>query len=143
MAHQSSLADRRWFFSTAHPPSTIEINRATLLKLRAPVVFDRLALDMGALTLGRTSALNVYANSSSQDGSSRAHRGIREQRQELRPAETFTSHLLHRAEPVVLIKQGVRAMGKVGADVKSSSRTVTPKKDITGAASSSCVTTVN
>lgn len=93
---------------------TIKINRAPVLTLWAAVIAQRLGFDWDeALTLGRAVAgLNAYAKGVSIGLFQPTPKEVKEQRQRLRPAETFTIDLLHRAVPAVHTAHGVRALDK-------------------------------
>jgi hypothetical protein len=93
---------------------TIKINRAPVLTLWAAVVAQRLGFDWEeALTLGRAVAgLNAYAKGVSIGLFQPTPKEVKEQRQKLRPKETFTVDLLHRAVPAVHTEHGVRALDK-------------------------------
>lgn len=93
---------------------TIKINRAPVLTLWAAVVAQRLGFDWDeALTLCRAVAgLNAYAKGVSIGLFQPTPKEVKEQRQRLRPAETFTIDLLHRAVPAVHTAHGVRALDK-------------------------------
>ncbi len=91
---------------------TIKINRAPVLTLWAAVVAQRLGFDWEeALTLGRAVAgLNAHAKGVSIGLFQPTPKEVREHRRRLRPAETFTVDLLHRAVPAIHTVQGVRAL---------------------------------
>ncbi len=93
---------------------TISINRAPVLTLWAAVVAERLGFDWEeALTLGRAVAgLNAYAKGVRLGLFTPSPPEVREQRAKLRPKETITVDLLHRAVPAVHTKQGLRALAK-------------------------------
>ena len=94
---------------------TISINRAPVLTLWAAVVAERLGFDWEeALTLGRAVAgLNAYAKGVRLGlFTPSPPEEVREQRKKLRPKETITVDLLHRAVPAVHTKQGLRALAK-------------------------------
>ena len=93
---------------------TISINRAPVLTLWAAVVAERLGFDWEeALTLGRAVAgLNAYAKGVRLGLFTPAPEEVREKRKALRPKETITVDLLHRAVPAVHTKQGLRALAK-------------------------------
>jgi hypothetical protein len=91
---------------------TISINRAPVLTLWATVVAERLGFDRDeALTLGRAVAgLNAYAKGVRLGLFTPSPPEVREKRKKLRPAETITVDLLHRAVPAVYTKDGLRAL---------------------------------
>lgn len=93
---------------------TISINRAPVLTLWAAVVAERLGFDWEeALTLGRAVAgLNAYAKGVRLGLFTPAPEEVREKRKALRPKETITVDLLHRAVPAVHTKNGLRALAK-------------------------------
>lgn len=93
---------------------TISINRAPVLTLWAAVVAERLGFDWEeALTLGRAVAgLNAYAKGVRLGLFTPSPPEVREQRAKLRPKETITVDLLHRAVPAVHTKEGLRALAK-------------------------------
>jgi len=93
---------------------SISINRAPVLTLWAAVVAERLGFDREeALTLGRAVAgLNAYAKGVRLGLFTPAPKEVREKRKKLRPKETITVDLLHRAVPAVHTKEGLRALAK-------------------------------
>ena len=93
---------------------TISINRAPVLTLWAGVVAERLGFDREeALTLGRAVAgLNAYSKGVSLGLFTPAPAEVREKKKKLRPKETITVDLLHRAVPAVHTKDGLRALSK-------------------------------
>lgn len=93
---------------------TISINRAPVLTLWAAVVAERLGFDREeALTLGRAVAgLNAYAKGVSLGLFTPAPAEVREKKKKLRPKETITVDLLHRAVPAIHTKDGLRALAK-------------------------------
>jgi len=93
---------------------TISINRAPVLTLWAAVVAERLGFDHAeALTLGRAVAgLNAYSKGVSLGLFTPAPKEVREKKKKLRPKETITVDLLHRAVPAVHTKDGLRALSK-------------------------------
>ena len=93
---------------------TISINRAPVLTLWAAVVAERVGFDWEeALTLGRAVAgLNAYAKGVRLGLFTPSPPEVQEQRKKLRPKETITVDLLHRAVPAVHTKQGLRALAK-------------------------------
>jgi len=78
------------------------------------VVAERLGFDWEeALTLGRAVAgLNAYAKGVRLGLFTPAPEEVREKRKALRPKETITVDLLHRAVPAVHTKHGLRALAK-------------------------------
>ncbi len=92
--------------------TTLRINRAPVLTLWAAVVAERLGFDHEeALTLGRAVAgLNAYSKGVSLGLFTPSPEEVREQRRKLRPKETITVDLLHRAVPAVHTKEGLRAL---------------------------------
>jgi hypothetical protein len=93
---------------------TVSINRAPVLTLWAAVVAERLGFDHEeALTLGRAVAgLNAYSKGVSLGLFTPAPKDVREKKKKLRPKETITVDLLHRAVPAVHTKDGLRALAK-------------------------------
>ena len=93
---------------------TISINRAPVLTLWAAVVAERLGFDHAeALTLGRAVAgLNAYSKGVSLGLFTPAPKEVREKKKKLRPKETITVDLLHRAVPAVHTEDGLRALSK-------------------------------
>jgi len=93
---------------------TISINRAPVLTLWAAVVAERLGFEWEeALTLGRAVAgLNAYSKGVRLGLFTPAPAEVREKRKALRPKETITVDLLHRAVPAVHTKHGLRALAK-------------------------------
>ena len=96
-------------------PSTLRINRAPVLTLWAAIVAERLGFKHDeALTLGRAVAgLNAYSKGVSLGLFTPTPEEVRAKRKKLRPKETFTVDLLHRAVPAVHTKEGVRALAGV------------------------------
>jgi hypothetical protein len=97
-----------------NPPSThtVRINRAPVLTLWAAIVAERLGFTHDeALTLGRAVAgLNAYSKGVSLGLFTPAPKEVREKRETLRPKETITVDLLHRAVPAVHTEAGLRAL---------------------------------
>jgi len=91
---------------------TIKINRAPVLTLWAAVVAERLGFDRDeAFTLGRAVAgLNAYSKGVSLGLFTPSPKEVKERRKKLRPKETITVDLLHRAVPAVHTKDGLRAL---------------------------------
>jgi hypothetical protein len=96
-------------------PLTITINRAPVLTLWAAVVAERLGFAHDeALTLGRAVAgLNAYSKGVSLGLFTPTPEDVRAKRAKLRPKETFTVDLLHRAVPAVHTKDGIRALAGI------------------------------
>jgi hypothetical protein len=90
----------------------LRINRAPVLTLWAAIVAERLGFDRDeALTLGRAVAgLNAYSKGVSLGLFTPAPKEVREQRAKLRPKDTITVDLLHRAVPAVHTETGLRAL---------------------------------
>ena len=112
-----------WLFTLAasgssmpakHTEHTVSINRAPVLTLWSAVVAERLGFTHDeALTLGRAVAgLNAYSKGVSLGLFTPAPKEVREKRAQLRPKETITVDLLHRAVPTVHTEQGLRALSK-------------------------------
>ena len=97
---------------------TISINRAPVLTLWAAVVAERLGFEWEeALTLGRAVAgLNAYSKGVRLGLFTPAPAEVREKRKALRPKETITVDLLHRAVPAVHTKQGLAGAGEGEGD---------------------------
>jgi len=93
----------------------IKINRAPVLTLWAAVVAERLGFAHDeALTLGRAVAgLNAYSKGVSLGLFTPTPEEVRAQRAKLRPKETITVDLLHRAVPAVHTEDGLRALAGV------------------------------
>jgi hypothetical protein len=96
-------------------PRTLLVNRAPVLTLWAAVVAERLGFARAeALTLGRAVAgLNAYSKGVSLGLFTPTPEEVRAKRAKLRPKETFTVDLLHRAVPAVHTKDGIRALAGV------------------------------
>ena len=90
-----------------------KINRAPVLTLWAVVVAERLGFDHDeALTLGRAVAgLNAYSKGKSLGLFKPSTDSLKKKRQE-HEAEGFQVELLHRAVPVVITPEGIRATAK-------------------------------
>lgn len=90
----------------------IKINRAPVLTLWAAVVAQRLGFDHDeALTLGRAVAgLNAYAKGKRLGLFKPSTETLKTKRQE--PEDGFEVELLHRAVPVVMTPDGIRATTK-------------------------------
>jgi len=111
--------------SARFAPVTLRINRAPVLTLWATIVAERLGFDYGeALTLGRAVAgLNAYSKGVSLGLFTPSPEEVRAKRRRLRPKETITVDLLHRAVPAVHTKDGLRALaGTKPADPASVER---------------------
>ena len=93
-------------------PHNLRINRAPVLTLWAATVAERLGFSHEeALTLGRAMAgLNAYSKGVSLGLFTPAPKEVREKRAKLRPKDTITVDLLHRAVPAVHTETGVRAL---------------------------------
>ncbi len=93
----------------------IRINRAPVLTLWAALVAERLGFAHDeALTLGRAVAgLNAYSKGVSLGLFTPTPDEVREKRLKLRPKETITVDLLHRAVPAVHTEDGLRALAGV------------------------------
>jgi len=92
----------------------IKINRAPVLTLWAAVVAECLGFDREeALTLGRAVAgLNAYSKGVSLGLFAPTPTEVREKRKALRPKETITIDLLHRAVPALHTEAGLRALSR-------------------------------
>ena len=112
-------------------PHTLRINRAPVLTLWAVIVAERLGFTRDeALTLGRAVAgLNAYSKGVSLGLFTPAPDEVREKRANLRPKETITVDLLHRAVPAVHTEAGLRALssGAKPMDPKSVQRYLSSK----------------
>jgi len=112
------------------PPAAIRINRAPVLTLWAAMVAERLGFAHDeALTLGRAVAgLNAYSKGVSLGLFTPTPEEVRTKRAKLRPKETITVDLLHRAVPAVHTKDGLRALaGTKPADPASVERYLASK----------------
>jgi hypothetical protein len=112
-------------------PHSLRINRAPVLTLWAAIVAERLGFTHDeALTLGRAVAgLNAYSKGVSLGLFTPAPEEVREKRAKLRPKETITVDLLHRAVPAVHTEAGLRALssGAKPMDPKSVERYLVSK----------------
>jgi hypothetical protein len=92
----------------------VTVNRAPVLTLWSAVVAERLGFEPDeALTLGRAVAgLNAYSKGVAIGLFTPTPSEVREQRRKLRPAETISVQLLHRAVPAVRTAEGLRALSK-------------------------------
>jgi hypothetical protein len=95
-------------------PREVKINRAPVLTLWAAVVAERLGFERAeALTLGRAVAgLNAYSKGVALGVFTPSPAEVREQRRRMRPADTFSVELLHRAVRAVRTPEGIRALSK-------------------------------
>src|SRR5215472_1098092 len=95
-----------------HSGRKIQVNRAPVLTLWAAIVAEQLGFDREeALTLGRAVAgLNAYAKGLALGMFQPSPKEVREKRKALRPADTITVDLLHRAVPAVQTDRGLRAL---------------------------------
>lgn len=92
----------------------IKVNRAPVLTLWAAVVAGRLGFDRDeALTMGRVVAgLNAYAKGKSLGLFKPAPAEVRRERDRLREGVEMHVDLLHRAVPVTMTADGLRALSK-------------------------------
>jgi len=92
----------------------ITVNRAPVLTLWAAVVAERLGFDRDeALTLGRAVAgLNAYAKGVRLGIFQPTPKDVQEQRRKARHGEELHVDLMHRAVPVVMTPDGIRAVSK-------------------------------
>jgi hypothetical protein len=92
---------------------SFKINRAPVLTLWATIVAERIGFDHDeALTLGRAVAgLNAYSKGKRLGIFKPSHDELRKKRSEA-PAASFDVELMHRAVPVVVTPEGVRALSK-------------------------------
>lgn len=90
------------------------VNRAPVLTLWAAVVAERLGFDRDeALTMGRVVAgLNAYAKGRSLGLFKPAPEDVRRERKRLEPGAQIHVDLLHRAVPVTVTPDGLRALSK-------------------------------
>lgn len=91
---------------------TISINRAPVLTLWAAIVAERLGFDHDeALTLGHMVAgLNAYSKGVSLGLFTPTPEDVKARRAKLRPKQTISVDLLHRAVPAIHTKEGLRAL---------------------------------
>ncbi len=111
-------------------PRALTINRAPVLTLWATIVAERLGFDHDeALTLGRAVAgLNAYAKGIALGLFTPTPMEVRAARAKLRPKETITVDLVHRAVPAVQTPDGLRALaGTKPADPASVERYLASK----------------
>jgi hypothetical protein len=92
----------------------VTVNRAPVLTLWAAVVAQRLGFDREeALTMGRVVAgLNAYAKGKSLGLFRPAPEDVRSARERLRHGAQMHVDLLHRAVPVAVTPDGLRALSK-------------------------------
>jgi hypothetical protein len=92
----------------------IKVNRAPVLTLWAAVVAERLGFDRDeALTMGRVVAgLNAYAKGKALGLFKPAPEEVRRRRERLAHGEQMHVDLLHRAVPVMVTPDGLRAVSK-------------------------------
>jgi hypothetical protein len=95
-------------------PAQITVNRAPVLTLWAAVVAERLGFDRNeALTMGRVVAgLNAYAKGKSLGLFEPAPEEVRKERKRLEHGTQMHVDLLHRAVPVMVTPEGLRAVAK-------------------------------
>jgi hypothetical protein len=95
-------------------PAQIKVNRAPVLTLWAAVVAERLGFDRDeALTMGRVVAgLNAYAKGKSLGLFKPAPEEVRKERKRLEQGAQMHVDLLHRAVPVAVTPDGLRALSK-------------------------------
>lgn len=95
-------------------PAQIKVNRAPVLTLWAAVVAERLGFDRDeALTMGRVVAgLNAYAKGKSLGLFKPAPEEVRKERKRLDQGAQMHVDLLHRAVPVAVTPDGLRALSK-------------------------------
>jgi hypothetical protein len=100
--------------SSRHAPARVTVNRAPVLTLWAAVVAERLGFDRDeALTMGRVVAgLNAYAKGKSLGLFKPAPEEVRRERKRLREGVEMHVDLLHRAVPVTVTPDGLRALSK-------------------------------
>ena len=92
----------------------VSVNRAPVLTLWAAVVAERLGFTRDeALTMGRVVAgLNAYSKGKALGIFKPAPEEVRRERKHAAPGTLAHVDLLHRAVPVVLTPQGLRALSK-------------------------------
>jgi hypothetical protein len=100
--------------SSRHAPAQITVNRAPVLTLWAAVVAERLGFDRSeALTMGRVVAgLNAYAKGKSLGLFRPAPEALERERERLERGAEMHIDLLHRAVPVTVTPDGLRALSK-------------------------------
>ena len=100
--------------SSRHATARVTVNRAPVLTLWAAVVAERLGFDRDeALTMGRVVAgLNAYAKGKSLGLFKPAPEEVRKERKRLEHGAEMHVDLLHRAVPVTVTPDGLRAVSK-------------------------------
>lgn len=100
--------------TSRQPPDRIQVNRAPVLTLWAAVVAERLGFDRNeALTMGRVVAgLNAYAKGKSLGLFKPAPEEVRKERKRFEHGAQMHVDLLHRAVPVMVTPEGLRAVAK-------------------------------
>jgi hypothetical protein len=100
--------------ASRHAPAQVKVNRAPVLTLWAAVVAERLGFDRDeALTMGRVVAgLNAYAKGRSLGLFKPVPEAVRRERERLREGVEMHVDLLHRAVPVTVTPEGLRALSK-------------------------------
>ena len=100
--------------TSARSPLQITVNRAPVLTLWAAVVAERLGFDRDeALTMGRVVAgLNAYAKGKALGLFKPAPEEVRRERERLAHGAQMHVDLLHRAVPVEVTPDGLRAVSK-------------------------------
>lgn len=100
--------------ASRHAPAQVKVNRAPVLTLWAAVVAERLGFDRDeALTMGRVVAgLNAYAKGKSLGLFKPVPEEVRRERARLREGVEMHVDLLHRAVPVTVTPEGLRALSK-------------------------------
>ncbi len=100
--------------ASRHAPAQVKVNRAPVLTLWAAVVAERLGFDRDeALTMGRVVAgLNAYAKGKSLGLFKPVPEEVRRERERLREGVEMHVDLLHRAVPVTVTPEGLRALSK-------------------------------
>jgi len=100
--------------ASRHVPAQINVNRAPVLTLWAAVVAGRLGFDRNeALTMGRVVAgLNAYAKGKSLGLFKPAPEAVERERKRLEHGVQMHVDLLHRAVPVTVTPEGLRALSK-------------------------------
>jgi len=92
----------------------VKVNRAPVLTLWAAVVAERLGFDRDeALTMGRVVAgLNAYAKGKSLGLFKPAPEDVKRERKRLEHGAQMHVDLMHRAVPVTVTPEGLRALSK-------------------------------
>ena len=100
--------------ASRHAPAQVKVNRAPVLTLWAAVVAERLGFDRDeALTMGRVVAgLTAYAKGKSLGLFKPVPEEVRRERERLREGVEMHVDLLHRAVPVTVTPEGLRALSK-------------------------------